>query len=271
MKDLNKSFIKKSAIVLACCVPCLILLPLAHNLAHYFFEGEAKYSLVEYGAFVGGVAGPIAALAGFLFVYLSFEGQQQQFHQTKTDEMFFKLFDSYLKARNDTKFKNKIAGKDIFGDYAFKYILESMRKWVKERWIKDYKTEELQQKFKNDSGYDWIEKPPDFKESEMTRFDLEKFLKINDNEEYYGIYNRSFELLINYCFENKLESYLTLIESSMGKYERIYQYYNCSSRIDPPIETFLESNRFLRSVSKKHLEQYAFGVLFWYKEELGEE
>ena len=72
---------KKLAWTLAFTAVFLFIIPI---IAYLFWHYE--YTPNEYATFVGGTAGPIAALAGFLFVYINFQQQQEQIK--KHDEQF---------------------------------------------------------------------------------------------------------------------------------------------------------------------------------------
>lgn len=41
------------------------------------------FSSIDYAIFVGGLAGPLTALVGFIFVYLTFLGQQKQINDQR--------------------------------------------------------------------------------------------------------------------------------------------------------------------------------------------
>lgn len=85
----------------------LFLIPI---IAHLFWG--CTYSPTEYATFVGGTAGPLAALAGFLFVYINFQQQQEQikkhdeqFQNQFFDQTFFNLLDYYRESIKNYKIK----------------------------------------------------------------------------------------------------------------------------------------------------------------------
>lgn len=81
------------AITLAIAAGLMFLLPLGFYLFY-----NTTYDFTEYATFVGGTAGPLAALAGFLFIYLTFQHQQGQLDKLEEQSfeiIFFKLLDYY--------------------------------------------------------------------------------------------------------------------------------------------------------------------------------
>lgn len=75
-------------------------------LAHILYD--VTYTPIEYATFVGGTAGPLSALAGFLFVYIAFQGQQiqiekqdQQFQLQSFENTFFQLLTYHEKKQED--------------------------------------------------------------------------------------------------------------------------------------------------------------------------
>lgn len=67
------------------------------------------FSSIDYAIFVGGLAGPLAALVGFIYVYLTFLGQQNQINDQRERldrEEASKEFSEYLNLWNE--FRGKV-------------------------------------------------------------------------------------------------------------------------------------------------------------------
>src|SRR5690554_3848146 len=84
---------KTLAWTLAIAAGLMFLLPLG-----FYKICGITYNFTEYATFVGGTAGPLAALAGFLFIYLTFQHHQNQLDKLEEQSfemIFFKLLDYY--------------------------------------------------------------------------------------------------------------------------------------------------------------------------------
>src|SRR5690554_2480517 len=84
---------KTLAKALAIAAGLMFLLPFG-----FYLFGDTTYDFTQYATFVGGTAGPMAALAGFLFIYLTFQHQQEQinrhelqFERQSFENTFFNL------------------------------------------------------------------------------------------------------------------------------------------------------------------------------------
>ncbi len=233
------------------------------------FLGLKEYDFTQYATYVGGTAGPLAALAGFIFIYKTLKNQQDEFtnqvnqyHSDKVDNRFYWYLEEYVKAKNLFRFSDSFPA----GDLSFKEWLISINYWIKVKWEKDYKTEEEKFNFYKGSGYKFIEKQ-DWRIETIDEDQLAMFINIRQNEEFVGVYIRKLKAFLRFIVKNDLKDKFDIIDSYLGKYERIFLYYYCSSsNIENKISEYLEENKFIYSVSTKHLEEELFGVLFWYPE-----
>ncbi|AWW32431.1 hypothetical protein DN752_21050 [Echinicola strongylocentroti] len=71
-----------------------------------------SYTISEYGTFVGGTAGPLAALAGFIFIYKTLKNQQEQmflhdeqFEVENFENTFFKLIDYFTEMSKESRIR----------------------------------------------------------------------------------------------------------------------------------------------------------------------
>jgi|SRR5690606_23259846 len=96
----------------------------------FYFICDISYDFTQYATFVGGTAGPIAALAGFLFIYLTFQHQQEQldrhdkqFERQSFENTFFTLLDYHKSAVPDATIGtiNGMLSIESFRDYLHQY------------------------------------------------------------------------------------------------------------------------------------------------------
>ncbi|MCE7057417.1 hypothetical protein LZF95_22235 [Algoriphagus sp. AGSA1] len=120
-KQGNNSFLKGIAWLLLGIIVSIFLVPL-------FLPERFCFASIDYATFVGGLAGPLAALVGFIYVYLTFLGQQRQLDEQrerldkedfiKQSENASKQFSEYLTIWIDIRSKIQYSTGSI-GDQAF--------------------------------------------------------------------------------------------------------------------------------------------------------
>jgi|GEM_PF-3146396 len=184
----------------------MFFLPIGFNLIY-----GSPYDFTEYATFVGGTAGPMAALAGFLFIYLTFQHQQdqlteqkEQFQQQSFESTFFKLLDLYIKERDSISIDhagfNTLQGKNAFyGIYNY-YFRHEIHKLME----------------RNN-----IEKDDEFPLITCFRY-LHKNYEMNLSE-----YQRAFQLILKFIDDNGRYSYLEFLSALMEENEMVFQaFYN---------------------------------------------
>src|SRR5690606_31347915 len=72
----QEKWLKSISWVLLVVILLVFLIPL-------FLPSRFCFPSVEYATFVGGLAGPLASLVGFIYVYQTFLGQQKQLDEQK--------------------------------------------------------------------------------------------------------------------------------------------------------------------------------------------
>lgn len=117
-KQGNNRFLKGIAWLLLGIIVSIFLVPL-------FLPERFCFASIDYATFVGGLAGPLAALVGFIYVYLTFLGQQRQLDEQRERldrEEASKEFSEYLNLwnefRRDVTYKwNNQSGSKAFDSY----------------------------------------------------------------------------------------------------------------------------------------------------------
>lgn len=119
MKSSNQEkWLKSISWVLIGVILAVFLIPL-------FLPSRFCFPSVDYATFVGGLAGPLASLVGFIYVYLTFLGQQRQLDDQRERldrEEASKEFAEYLNLWNEFRSKvtyswNKQSGSKAFDTY----------------------------------------------------------------------------------------------------------------------------------------------------------
>lgn len=244
---ISKEFIKNSGLTFAAITLLLFLFPIV-----CYFLCDIQYSMSEYGNFVGGTAGPFATLAGFAYIYLSFEQQKETHSEDKIDSYFFNLFTLYQKSKLNLKFKNQ-GRKYVSGDEAFEAFLERLEKWANNEWhIQLDSTKEIYTYF---TGVSWKDKPNNWNSKKINQSELKFLIASIYDEEGLGSYLRTLKAILTFCIRNKNIDYLTYLESSANKFERILIYYYIISHFKKDqIDDLLCSDHF--KVMEKHMDDF---------------
>ncbi|WP_215222888.1 hypothetical protein [Echinicola shivajiensis] len=94
------------------------------------FTLDLEYDFKEYAAFVGGTSGPLGALAGFIFVYIAFQGQQDQFNYQKGENSFFTYFELVRESKKSTYYGNN------YGEKAIDEFLKNLKAYIAKEEVK---------------------------------------------------------------------------------------------------------------------------------------
>lgn len=173
----------------------------------------------EYSTYVGGLAGPLASLVGFIYVYLTFLGQQRQIDEQrerldkeevqKQKEQASKEFAEYLTIwidiRSKIKYSSGGTGEQAFEDWWTK---------VKEAVQKDLK-----------SSLSDMLNPNKLSESLGVHFYSKGFNGKNDQ---YDNFLRVIYLLIEIAEKNDFRDRIKILESFMSRSEKAILIYSAT-------------------------------------------
>ncbi|GAA0878977.1 hypothetical protein GCM10009119_19450 [Algoriphagus jejuensis] len=138
----------------------------------------------------------------------------------------------------------------VYGNDAFQNIIVHLKEWTigLNGWrIADFPN------FEKVNGFKFIVKPDNFKIDSLTINQAGFIIKAITNEESLGSYLRGLVHLLNYIKNNNLSEFLKVIESQMGKSERVYLFYWINTQLSEELIDFLRSNYFLNTISPKDL------------------
>ncbi|WP_339706772.1 hypothetical protein [Algoriphagus aquimarinus] len=183
------------------------------------------FASTKYATFVGGLAGPLATLIGFIYVYLTFLGQQRQLDEqrirlvedqaTKLREDASKQFSEYLTIWIDIRSKIKYSTGAI-GDQAFDDWWGNVKKSVQS----DLKSSQI----------DLLD-PKKLSESLGKHFYSKGFNGKNDQ---YDNFLRVIYLLIEIAEQNDFQDRVKILESFMTRAEKAILVYSA---------TFIDQNQ----------------------------
>src|SRR5690606_24007557 len=127
------SFLYSLSWVLLGIVAAIFLTPI-------YLPDQFCFASIDYALFVGGLAGPLAALVGFIYVYLTFLGQQRQLNEQRerlNKEEASKEFADYLNLWEGYRSKAVYTWNNQSGSKAFDSYWKNVRKAVKGDAMKD--------------------------------------------------------------------------------------------------------------------------------------
>lgn len=196
------------------------------------------FASIEYATFVGGLAGPLATLVGYIYVYLTFLGQQRQLDEQRERlerEEASKEFSEYLNLWNEFRSKVKYSYDGKTGSSAF----DSYWWWVSGSVRNDSKSK----------GFD-ISKPAEFKGSLKQHLMTSSFNKATGQ---YETFLRMVYPLLEIVERGKLESRLNYLENLLSDGEKAILVYSGSflDKKDYAIKLF--KSGFCEKLDDKHL------------------
>lgn len=172
------------------------------------------FNSIEYASFVGGLAGPLAGLVGFIYVYLTFLGQQRQLDDQRLrldKEEASKEFAEYLNLWNEFRSKVKYVYDSKVGSNAFDSYWGNVSKAVKSDSGKD-------------KGFD-INDPVGFKDSLLHHLTSSSF---NKETGQYETFLRMVYPLLEIAARGKLESRIKYLENLLSEGEKAILVYSAT-------------------------------------------
>lgn len=170
------------------------------------------FASVEYATFVGGLAGPLASLVGFIYVYLTFLGQQRQLDEQRerlNREDASKSFDLYFGVWMDFRAKVSYSEGGV-GNKAFK------------QWWKNVSI--AVNKGLGAIGAD-IREPAEISKSLVRHFHSKGF---NGEDDQYDNYMRLIYALVEIAEQNSLQERINILESLMSREEKAILLYSAT-------------------------------------------
>lgn len=207
-------------------------------LVPFLLPARFCFASIEYATFVGGLAGPLASLVGFIYVYLTFLGQQRQLDDQKKrldKEDAAKEFAEYLNLWNEFRSKVKYSYNGKTGSNAFDSYWSNVRGSV----LSDSKT----------IGFDILE-PDSFNGS------LKRHLKsssFNKETGQYEIFLRMIYPLLEIAERGGLEGRLRYLENLLGNGEKAILVYSATFLDKKDFALRLFKSGFCQKLEDKHL------------------
>ncbi|WP_158859675.1 hypothetical protein [Lunatibacter salilacus] len=214
--------------------------------------------------YVTSFAQVLGAIAGVLFLYAAFLGQQQQIiiqqqeirsqsefnNRTINNQYFFELLNRLTVVKTSlfiTRLEPNSDGVEKeFGDNSFYYYMNVYlrKKFVSKDFPKDGKALFTKKALDGvESNYD-----PEF----LTRNDL-KFI-FDNCEKIFGIdgYLKIFRAIVSFLKLNKMDDYLSVLEGSLSGNERLFLFYSILVEMED-LEIFLTERQFLKDIDRNFL------------------
>jgi uncharacterized membrane protein len=202
------------------------------------------FASAEYATFVGGLAGPLASLVGFIYVYLTFLGQQQQLDDqkkrldkedaSKQRENAGNQFAEYLSLWIEIRSKVTYSTFDK-GDAAFKHWWANVKIAVQKGLA---------------SNGDDINDPIAFTKSLKRHFKSKGFNGENDQ---YDNFLRVIYLLLEIAEKNNFQDRVKILESFMTRAEKAILIYSATFIDENQSAVKLFRDGFCKSIPDEYL------------------
>ncbi|WP_192347720.1 hypothetical protein [Algoriphagus sp. Y33] len=223
------------------------------------------WNVSETFTFVGALAGPFAALAGFFYIYATFQLQSDQFREDQTNQMFFRLLDSFILLRDrihyngDSVYRNMLIKtgnseeelKSVQGEESFSLHNGFLGFWATSSGGWRVLAKNIFDKRGND--YEYVPYRKGFTMETSSQKEIKFLFQATLDEASFGSYLRSIKYLLGFCLKNNKPEFLSIIEANQGRDERVFLFYYLSLIEKPGLRDFLVENGYLQSVAKKHL------------------
>ncbi|MBY5951042.1 hypothetical protein KUV23_08670 [Algoriphagus marincola] len=229
------------------------------------------WTRAETGTMIGAIAGPLAGLAGFLYIYVSFIQSEIESKRHEEIQVFNQFFTSLEKIRSTVYFEywpfSETGAKAIekqtkHKDEAFQELGYYFKTYFDFR-ISKCKPEV----FKNSTGRDHFSK----EDTNWSTLEFEKaktLIIAVAGDIYFGQYFKVFDYIISHLRKSDLNEFLPILESSLNTFEKRFLFHYCPLML--PIEDviFLKRNGFLSSIRWKHWSEI-FKTNFWNDSKFG--
>jgi hypothetical protein len=196
------------------------------------------FASLDYAIFVGGLAGPLASLVGFIYVYLTFLGQQEQLDEQRKRldrEEASKEFAEYLNLWNEFRSKVTYSWNKQSGSKAFDTYWANVKGSVRS----DSKTE----------GFN-ISDPKSFSSSLKRHLTTSTF---NKETGQYETFLRMVYPLLEIVEKGKLESRIKYLENLLSEGEKAILVYSATFLDKKDFATKLFKSGFCEKLDDKHL------------------
>ncbi|MFC3417167.1 hypothetical protein [Algoriphagus hitonicola] len=194
---------------------------------------------IDYAIYVGGLAGPLAALVGFIYVYLTFLGQQRQLDEQRErldKEDASKEFAEYLNLWNEFRAEVIYTWDQNSGSKAFDSYWKNVRKAVRGD-------------SKKDLGFD-LNRPDEFRNSLRNHLTKSAF---NKNSGQYEDFIRMIYPLLEIAERGKLDNKLKYLENLLSDGEKAILVYSATFLDQKDFGIKLFKSGFCKSISNEYL------------------
>lgn len=213
IKFSRETVLKGFVFVLLVIITAIFLVP-------FLVPDKFCFASLDYATFVGGLAGPLASLVGFIYVYLTFLGQQEQLDEQRKRldrEDAFKEFTDFFNTWNEFRSNVKYSWNGKTGTQAFDSYWLNVRKAVRGD--------------SNGKSHFWeLGKEDNFVKSLIHHLQSSKF----NSDGQYEDFVRMIYPLIEISGKKGLENKLKYLEGTLSKGEKAILIYSA---------TFIDENQ----------------------------
>lgn len=258
---MKKNTVKLLANTTALSVPIILIVPfLIRTILDFEFTPE------QYLAYSIGMASPFAALAGYLFVYLSFIQQSEIFSFDKNERVFNQYLKIYQNCLENIEFtaSKKIGSngsepirnsRTEKGKKALNQFISRIHEYQQFDWTID-------KPLKTVDGKSLLAYRTDSNKGNLSKKEAASLINAVYSEEAFGQYVFVLKFLIDHSKSSNYPEFLGLFEASISYTEKIFLLHFCPLMLNAETITYLKNANFLQTFPEKHYRKF-FSKNYW--------
>lgn len=258
---MKKNTVKLLANTTALSVPIILVVPFLIRTIW-----DVEFTPEQYLAYSIGMASPFAALAGYLFVYLSFIQQSEIFSFDKNERVFNQYLKIYQKCLENIEFTalRKIGsngGEPIRksrtekGKKALNQFISRVHEYQQFDWT-------IEKPLKTIDGKSLLPYRSDSNKGNLSKNEAASLINAVYNEEAFGQYIFVLKFLIDHSKSSKYPEFLGLFEASISYTEKLFLFHYCPLILTSGTVDYLKNSNFLQTFPEKHYREF-FSKNYW--------
>jgi hypothetical protein len=258
---MKKNTVKLLANTAALSVPIILISPFLIRAIW-----DLDFTPDQYLSYAIGMASPFAALAGYLFVYLSFIQQTETSSFDKNERVFNQYLKIYQTSIENLQFTTLLKKGTINGIPDRKNTTENGKKALDQffKRVQEYHQFDwtLDKPLKTVDGKSLLPNRSDSDKGNLSKIEASSLLHAVYSEEAFGQYIFVLKFLIEHSKSSNYPEFLGLFEASISYTEKIFLFHYCPLMLNDETVHYLKNSGFLQTFPEKHYRKF-FSTNYW--------
>lgn len=212
------------------------------------------------------MASPLAALAGYLFVYLSFIQQTETSSFDKNERVFNQYLKIYQTCIENLEFSTSLKKGSINGKPNRKKTTEKGEKALNQFITRVHEYQQFdgtaEKPLKSIDGTSLLRYRSDANKGNLSNIEAACLIHAVYNEEAFGQYIFVLKFLIEHSKSSNYPEFLGLFEASISYTEKIFLFHYCPLMLENETVNYLKNFNFLQKFPEKHYREF-FSKNYW--------